>query len=73
MHFGDWRASIALRQEDASGYEVRIDAETLDLTPWFGQDRPERTEEPGTAGFQAPLRLNLQAERLIVDTAALAP
>ena len=71
VHFGDSRASIALRQEDASGYEVRIDAETLDLTPWFGQDRPGRTEEPGTAGFQAPLRLNLKAERLIVDTAAL--
>jgi Protein of unknown function/AsmA-like C-terminal region len=71
VQFGDSRASIVLRQEDASGYEVRIDAETLDLTPWFGQDRPERTEKRGTAGLQVPWRLNLQAERLIVDTAAL--
>ena len=71
VRFGDSRASIALRQEDSSGYEVRINAETLDLTPWFGQERPERNEQPGTAGFQVPVRLDLQAERLIIDTAAL--
>jgi hypothetical protein len=71
VHFGASRASIALRQEDSSAYEVRIDAETLDLTPWFGQERPERNAEPGAAGFQPPLRLNLQAQRLIVDAAVL--
>jgi uncharacterized protein YhdP len=71
VHFGDSRASIALRQEDASGYEVRVDAEMLDLTPWLDQHAPERNQEPATAGIQAPVRVNLQAQRVLVGAAVL--
>jgi hypothetical protein len=71
VQFGDSRASIALRQEDSSGYEVGIDAETLDLRPWIDPDAPERNQEPATAGFEAPLRVNLQAQRVMVGAAVL--
>jgi hypothetical protein len=71
VEFGHSLASIALRQEDASGYEVRVDAETLDLTPWLDQQAPERNQEPATAGFQAPVRVNLQAQRVLVGAAVL--
>lgn len=71
VRFGDTRASVALRPQVAAGYDVEIDAETLDLTPWFAHEAPERDGEPGAAGSRAPLRLNLRAQRLIVNAAVL--
>jgi uncharacterized protein YhdP len=66
VRFGDTRAAVALRRDDPAGYDVRIDAQTLDLTPWLdreGLDQHEATE--GTEP-QAPLHLRLEAARLIL-------
>ena len=71
VHFGESLASVALLREDSLGDEVWIDAETLDIAPWFNQEAPERDGEPGTAVFRAPLQLHLRAERLIVEGAVL--
>jgi uncharacterized protein YhdP len=65
VRFGDTRAAVLLRQGDVDGYDVRLDAQTLDLTPWLEQERLDQDGEGGTA-LEAPLRLRLEAERLIV-------
>jgi uncharacterized protein YhdP len=56
---------LALRHGPA-GYEVRINATTLDLSPWL-----DREEGPEAAGPEVPVRLSLQAARLMVDDNAL--
>jgi uncharacterized protein YhdP len=60
VRFGASRAMVALRQGDAAGYDVRIEAQTLDLAPWL--DRYSEGTEPA-----APMHLSLQAERLILN------
>jgi hypothetical protein len=70
VHFGQSLGSAALQREDASGYEVWIDAETLDLAPWFNQESPARDGEQ-SAPLEEPLQLNLRAERLMVNGAVL--
>jgi uncharacterized protein YhdP len=70
VRFGDTRAAVLLRQGDVDGYDVRLDAQTLDLTPWLEQEGLDQDGEGGTA-LEAPLRLRLEAERLIVDGKSL--
>jgi hypothetical protein len=66
VRFGGTRAAVALRRGDPAGYDVRIDARTLDLTPWLDQE--ELDEDGGAGGTEPeePLRLSLQAEQLML-------
>lgn len=57
----DSEAAITFQPDEAVGYDVQVDAETLDLSPWLGHERAAG-DEPGP-----PFRLGLRAERLIVD------
>jgi uncharacterized protein YhdP len=66
VRFGDTRAAVALRPGDPAGYDVRIDAQTLDLTPWLDREGPDQDGEDGGTEAAAPLRLSLRAERLIL-------
>ena len=65
VRFGQTQATIVLRRSDAAGYDVRIDAQTLDLAPWLDQEGADEERE-ADAGSAAPFHLSLQAERLIV-------
>ena len=65
VRFGQTQATIAARRSDAAGYDVRIDAQTLDLAPWLDQEGADEEQE-AAAGSEAPFHLSLQAERLIV-------
>jgi uncharacterized protein YhdP len=64
VRLGETRAAVLLRQDDSAGYDVRIDAPTLDLTPWL--EAPKQDEGVGATALEAPFRLRLEAERLIV-------
>jgi uncharacterized protein YhdP len=66
VRFGETRATIAARQSDAAGYDVRIDAQTLDLAPWLDQEGVDEQREAGTEA-ETPFHLSLQAERLLVQ------
>ena len=65
VRFGQTQATIALRRSDAAGYDVRVDAQTLDLAPWLDQAGVDEEREADIEP-DAPLHLSLQAERLIV-------
>ena len=56
---------LLLRRSDAAGYDVRIDAQTLDLAPWLDQEGVDEEREADIEP-DAPFHLSLQAERLIV-------
>jgi uncharacterized protein YhdP len=66
VRFGETRATIAARQSDAAGYDVWIDAQTLDLAPWLDQEGADQQRRAGTEA-ETPFHLSLQAERLIVQ------
>jgi uncharacterized protein YhdP len=66
VRFGDTRAMVALRGGDPTGYDVRIDAQTLDLTPWLDQEEPDQDGEASRVEPEAPLHLSLQADRLVL-------
>jgi Protein of unknown function/AsmA-like C-terminal region len=66
VRFGDTRATVLLRQGDVDGYDVRLDAQTLDLTPWLEREALDQDGQGGGTALEAPLRLRLEAERLIV-------
>jgi uncharacterized protein YhdP len=70
VSFGDTRATASLRQSDSAGYDVRIDARTLDLAPWFDQVGLDQEREAGPE-LATPFHLALQAERVIVHGQAL--
>ena len=65
VRFGQTQATIVLRRSDAAGYDVRIDAQTLDLAPWLDQEGADEERE-ADAGSAAPFHVSLQAQRLIV-------
>jgi uncharacterized protein YhdP len=65
VRFGETRATLVARQTDTAGYDVRIDAQTLDLAPWLDRAALDQEQEAG-AEPGAPWHLSLQAERLIV-------
>jgi uncharacterized protein YhdP len=65
VRFGQTQATITLRRSDAAGYDVRIDAQTLDLARWLDQQGADEQPE-ADAGSAAPFHLSLQAQRLIV-------
>ena len=66
VRFGETRATIAARQSDAAGYDVRIDAQTLDLAPWLNREGVDE-QRAAASEAEAPFHLSLQAERLIVQ------
>jgi uncharacterized protein YhdP len=66
VRFGDTRAALMLRQGDPTGYDVRIDAQTLDLTPWLDRAELEQNEAVDQPEPQPPLRLRLEAEQAIL-------
>ena len=66
VRFGETRAIIALHQGDPTGYDVRIDAQTLDLTPWLDRETLDQIGDTGGVAPEAPFRLSLQAERLVL-------
>jgi uncharacterized protein YhdP len=66
LRFGDTRAALALHRGEAGGYEIRIDAQTLDVTPWLDREGPDRDGAAGGVGAQAPWHLELRAERLVL-------
>ncbi|HLT01534.1 MAG TPA: AsmA-like C-terminal domain-containing protein [Geminicoccaceae bacterium] len=68
VRFGDTRAAVVLRPADPSGYDVRIEADTLDLAPWLDREEPEGGR--GGASLDASWRIDLQAQRLLVRGAA---
>jgi uncharacterized protein YhdP len=65
VRFGQTQATIAVRRSDVAGYDVRIDAQTLDLAPWLDQSGADEERE-ADAGSAVPFHLSLQAQRLIV-------
>jgi hypothetical protein len=65
VRFGETRAAVVARWSESAGYDVRIEAQTLDLDPWLDQEGPDKEREAGT-GSEAPFHLSLQAARLIV-------
>jgi uncharacterized protein YhdP len=69
VRLGETRASIALRPQDPSGHDVRIEAEALDLTPWLDQATPEEDQESGVTDLEGPLHIDLRAQRVMVDAA----
>ena len=46
VRFGETRATLVARQSDAAGYDVRIDAQTLDLAPCSIGRRSTRSRRP---------------------------
>jgi uncharacterized protein YhdP len=71
VRFGDTRAAVALRRDDTAGYDVRIDAKTLDLTPWLEQEGLDRHRATEGTEPEAPLHLRLTAARLILHGQSL--
>jgi Protein of unknown function/AsmA-like C-terminal region len=69
VRLGETRAAVLLRQGDPAGYDVRIDAPTLDLTPWL--EALKQDEGVGATALEAPFRLRLEAQRLIIDSKSL--
>jgi uncharacterized protein YhdP len=65
VRFGDTRAAVSLRPSDSAGYDVRIDAPTLDLAPWLDPAGRDHEREAGPE-LATPFHLALQAERVIV-------
>lgn len=62
LRFRDSEALITFRSDEAVGYDIQVDGETLDLSRWLGD---ESEADDGQAG--PPFRLGLRAERVIVD------
>jgi Protein of unknown function/AsmA-like C-terminal region len=68
VRLGESDATVVLRRNPEAGYEVEVNAGTLDLTPLFD----ESDGAPGgeaSAGSEAatPLRLGVRASRLVLD------
>jgi uncharacterized protein YhdP len=62
VRVGETRAAVALHRGEAAGYDVRIEAQTLDLAPWLGSDRGGEA----VGAEPQPLDIDLRAERVIL-------
>ncbi|MGH6896483.1 MAG: AsmA-like C-terminal domain-containing protein [Geminicoccaceae bacterium] len=60
VRLGDSDATVVLRRGSPTGYEIEVNAGTLDLTPLL-----DRASDG--AGAAAPLRLGVRADRLVFD------
>jgi uncharacterized protein YhdP len=65
VRFGATRATLAARRSEPAGYDVRIDAQTLDLAPWLDREGLDQEPEAGPEP-EAPLQLSVRAEQVIV-------
>ena len=65
VRLGASEATVVLRRDSNAGYEVEVNAGTLDLTPLLG-------EASADAEATTPLRLGLRADRLVLDGKALS-
>jgi len=68
VRLGESDATVVLRRDSEAGYEVEVNAGTLDLTPLLGAgDGTLRSEEPDGAAIATSLRLGVRASRLLLD------
>jgi hypothetical protein len=64
VRLGQSEGTVALRGAGTAGYEIDVNARTLDLTPLLA-------EASGGAAAATPVRLSLSADRLMLDGKAL--
>ena len=68
VRLGESDATVLLRRDPEAGYEVEVNAGTLDLTPLLGAgDGALRGEESDGSEAAMPLRLGVRASRLVFD------
>jgi hypothetical protein len=69
---GESDATVVFRRDPEAGYEVEVNAGTLDLTPLLGESAGSpRGEESAGSEAATPLRLGVRANRLVLDDKTL--
>jgi hypothetical protein len=68
LRLGESDATVVLRRDPEAGYEVEVNAGTLDLGPLL-EERDDAVPGEANAGSEAatPLRLGVRASRLVLD------
>ncbi|HZA66946.1 MAG TPA: AsmA-like C-terminal domain-containing protein [Geminicoccaceae bacterium] len=65
VRLGESDATVVLRRDGGAGYEIEVNARTLDLTTLLSEENGADSEAP------TPLRLGLRADRLKLDRKTL--